>query len=356
MALKKPDGQDYEPGSIVSYYGCVKRKLAQEGYKPNLGEDSVFTLSRKVLSSKKKSLKKSGKGNLPNRAECVGTEIELKLWESQQFSIENPEGLQNFVWYSFTKGFGFRGCQESKQLLWGDIKLIESEDSKHIEFNEKTTKTRNGDTSHNRNFIPKIFESSETETSKCPVHAYQVFASHRPESMLSPEAPFFLTPIKKPRTDVWFKCAPMGVNQLNSIMKRMCSNANITGKFTNHSVRRTTCNTLLNAGIHPNDVSQLTGHKNTASLNSYAVSSTQKQREMSLILQNPNSCANSSNSSIGPVEALTSPPTRAAPVMDFRAHQQFTSTTVNQPQSDCLGGIFYNCNMSFNGNVTFNVK
>ena len=61
MSLKKKNGQDYEIFSIITYYGCVKRKLEQLGYSYDIGKDPKFKLSRQVLSSKKIELKKEGK-------------------------------------------------------------------------------------------------------------------------------------------------------------------------------------------------------------------------------------------------------------------------------------------------------
>ena len=142
ISLKKENGEDYEPSSVVAYYGHIKRKLEQSGYAHNIGNDAQFKLSRKVLSGKKKNLKASGKGNKPNRAEALSKDDEEKLYVTGQFDFEDPEGLQNFVWFSFTKGFGFRGCQEAKQLLWGDIKLGTGIDGiRYLEFKERTTKT-----------------------------------------------------------------------------------------------------------------------------------------------------------------------------------------------------------------------
>jgi len=53
---------------------------------------------------------------------------------------------------------------------------------------------------------------------------------------------------------------------------------------TNHSARKTTAQTLLHANVPPTDVVQLTGHKNTQSLNSYSHMSTVQQREVSHLL------------------------------------------------------------------------
>ena len=56
-----------------------------------------------------------------------------------------------------------------------------------------------------------------------------------------------------------------------------------SGKFTNHSVRKTCIKTLLDSGVSHNNVAQLSGYKSLKSLDSYAVASREQQREMSKI-------------------------------------------------------------------------
>ena len=360
MDLKKADGSLYEPGSVVSYYGSIKRKLEQLNYKCDIGQDPIFKLSRKVLSSKKKELKRSGHGNLPKKAEPLQTGDEKLLWETGQFGISGGEQLQNFIWYSVTKGFGFRGVQESKSLKWGDVTLKTGETGEFIEFNERTTKTRNGESGH-RAFQPKIFA---TNTDKCPVTAYKLFAKKRPESMLLPDAPFFISPITSPINDeIWYKNLPMGINKLASIMKTMANKAGLKGRFTNHSVRKTMCSNLLHSGVHPNDVAQLSGHKNVASLNSYATASMQKQLEMSNIL---NSTVTSSTDPIQtPAKAqksapvtepvLASIPQNIEAMCTFKSQYTVSTSTTAKKNENALGkfaGVLANCH--FNGNVTFN--
>jgi hypothetical protein len=63
-------------------------------------------------------------------------------------------------------------------------------------------------------------------------------------------------------------------------MRDMAKNANLTGKKTNHSARKSTCTKLLHAGIAPTTIQQLTGHKNVQSINNYAVASVEMQKTM----------------------------------------------------------------------------
>ena len=67
----------------------------------------------------------------------------------------------------------------------------------------------------------------------------------------------------------WFKAQPMGVNKLNNIMKDMTQAAGIPRK-TNHSGRKTLVQKLQDSGVPPNQIIQITGHKNLQSVNNYS--------------------------------------------------------------------------------------
>lgn len=77
-----------------------------------------------------------------------------------------------------------------------------------------------------------------------------------------------------------------GVNSLGSFMKKIVKNAEIEGerKLTNHSIRKTSCSRLLDAGLPVTAVAQLSGHKNPNSLNSYHILNVRQQEAMSSVL------------------------------------------------------------------------
>ena len=77
-------------------------------------------------------------------------------------------------------------------------------------------------------------------------------------------------------------------------MKRMVDDAGIKGKkLTNHSVRKTMCTTLLNAGVYPTMIQQLSGHKNVQSISNYAQANVAQQKKMCNILTNRTSTVES---------------------------------------------------------------
>ena len=62
-------------------------------------------------------------------------------------------------------------------------------------------------------------------------------------------------------------------------MKNMAIKANLPGRKTNHSARKSTCTRLLHAGVAPTTIQQLTGHRNVQSVNNYAVASVEMQKK-----------------------------------------------------------------------------
>lgn len=285
LQAKTSSGEDYEPDSLTSLARGVARYFEEQGYSENINSSDLFKLSRQVLQGQRKDLKSKGRGNKPNRAEALSVDEEELLWTSGELGDSSPNSLQNAVWFNNTKFLGFRGNQESWQLHWGDFRAGSDSGVRYIAWNERTTKTRQGSGSHIRSFEPKIWENLEN-AARCPVRLFDVFASHRPQEALSPDYPFYLSinHCRSAGAHVWYMRGKMGINHLAQMLPRMCQKAGISGRKTNHSIRRTTASRLLNAGVHATSVAMVTGHKNVASLNIYHEPDLRAQRCMSMLL------------------------------------------------------------------------
>ena len=188
--------QDYEPDTLTSYHRGGAKKLEELGYPWDLLRDVGFKTSRDVLAAKRKSLK--GKGNRPNRADGLSEADEEKMWITGVMGLQNPEALLNMVWYATTKLLGFRRNHQARQLRWGDFtKVTDNEGGVvHIEWNERLSKTRTGNTSHLRAFKPKLFPN-KSHPERCPLAALKLFEEKRPESMREPDSPFYLVCVWK---------------------------------------------------------------------------------------------------------------------------------------------------------------
>ena len=346
LTLKKADGTDYEPDTLTSYHRAIDRYLQDKDYPHSLVESKDFKMSRDVLSAKRKELKQKGLGNRPKRADPLSDEDEEKLWETGQLGDHNPQALLNTVWYLNTKLFGFRGSDESRHLKWDDITLkTDPNGDEELHFNERTTKTRDGNSSHSRAFIPKQFENKE-KPERCPVRIYKRYSDQRPESTKMPGSPYYLA-INHQRAPqgLWYKCQPLGVNKLNTIMPRMAQEAKLVGHFTNHSVRKTMCTQLLHAGVTPNTIAQLSGHKNVASVNNYAIASKDMQKDMCKILCNTNDRSNA---------ALVPYPNHSKRQVDWENVE--SPRHISAPgRNSGVFGLFSGANIG-GGNFTFNIN
>ena len=81
--------------------------------------------------------------------------------------------------------------------------------------------------------------------------------------------------------------APLRKNQIGKFLSAAADSTGIQrigANVSNHSVRKTSISRLLDANTPENFVAQLSGHKNTQSLQSYKSASEKHQRQMSHIL------------------------------------------------------------------------
>ncbi len=281
--LKRDNGQDYEPVSVQNFSCCIRKFLASKI--PGVEPDKSFPVSKSALARKKKELKSLGKGNRPNRAQCLTDQEEELLWERGALGDSTPDVLRNTMWFLCTKLLGFRGKHESEQLLWSDLKIETSELGEYIEFNERLSKTRDGVNGIARDFQPKMFPNT-VQPERCPLRLYRLYLSHRPKTQQAQK--FFIHTNKHPRATTWYIDSNMGVNEVAKTMKNIATDGGLSGRFTNHSVRRTMCSQLLNSGkFSAVTVAQLTGHKDPNSLKQYMTASENTQRAMCEVLQNP---------------------------------------------------------------------
>ena len=349
LNVKKTDGKDYEPDTLTSFHRAISRHLNDNNYGHDIVQSPLFKTSKKVLEMRRKQLKQGGLGNRPNRAEPLSAEQEQRLWDCGQLGTESAEPLQNAVWFFVTKLLGLRGSHEARQLQWGDLSMQNDENgAEFLEFNERVTKTRTGNSAHLRPFAPKIFPNIGNPQ-KCPVRAYKLFREHRPNAMMTDSAPFFLGINRHAKVGgEWYKCQPMGHDMLGSIMRRMAAGAGLQGRFSNHSVRKTMITNLLHAEVEATKICQLSGHKNVQSINNYAVASKEQQAEMCQILQGDN------RPRVPALPPPTSYPNALCPITNGRSNgagMNQNPVAINTQQQARLSSLFHGA--TFNGPVSF---
>ena len=215
--------------------------MKNSNYPASIINDGEFELTQRSLQAKQKELKKAGKGN-KDRAAAPLSDVEVDIrCKRNLICVSSPESVLNTLWLNNTIHFGLRGCQEHRQMCWGDVKLCrDSLGKEYLEHNERQTKTRTGaDPPNVRKVMPKMF-STRVECN--PVDVYKLYCEKRPQNMLGDDSPFYLgiNHTRRSQEDMqnknWFKYAPMDVNKLNSLTKTMAAKADLSNeRLTNHS-------------------------------------------------------------------------------------------------------------------------
>ena len=287
FAARTKKGEDYEPSSLRGILASVERHLNRSGYGKSIIKDIEFVKTREALKAKQKSLKREGKGNKPRATTALSDEEINILYSKKLLGIASPLALVNTVWLNNMLHFGLRGCKEQRELQWGDVTLKQdSEGKEYLEYSvERQTKTRTGEDPRNQRPVkPRMYGNETAESNeRDPVHVYKVYRAKRPESMQHADSPFYLSvnyfkseAELKAEGSKWLKSQAMGVNKLNTLMKEMTETAGIAVK-TNHSARKTLVQKLQDNDVPPNQIVQITGHRNLQSVNNY---SSLRERQM----------------------------------------------------------------------------
>jgi integrase len=313
----------------------------------NIFKDVEFSKSRDVLLARKRQLVEThAKGNRPQACRALTEEEEELLFDKGLFGDDEPETLQRTVWWTLSLHFGFRARDESRKLKWGDVELgFDQESGKEILVwkAERGSKTRHGE-GHQRAFYPT---AQATNNRRFPVNLYKVFASHRPDTSKTPDSPFFLTVNHKRKADsqVWYSKDPLGKNSIGMFLMKAANAAGLSGKITNHSVRKTCISRLMDADVPTNFVAQLSGHKNLKSLDAYKTASVTHQRQMSRIL----SCSASDRPASSASSPLQTLEVRSVSHSQTRNSPWLNSTeTVSKTTGLFSGAKIDGCTFNFN--------
>ena len=179
----------------------------------------------------------------------------------------------------------------------------------------------------------------ETGDEMCPVSSFKLYLS-----LLNPKCDAFLQR-PNPRffgMENWYCNAPIGLNTIGNFMKDMTKEAECSRPYTNHCLKASTATILKQAGFQAQDIMAVTGHRNVASLESYAQGPTIDDRaRMSKELAQ----FGKENEPESTMEIKTTSDCSTAIV---------ETTKNNIVYENTMSSIF--AGASFNGNVTINVQ
>ena len=272
-------GKEYSKSAYRNLRCGIQRYLVSPPINRRIDiiKDKTFQSANQVYDGKLKLLKKSGLD-----VTCHKPAIEVhdmdKMYSSGVLSTSNPVALQRKVFVEIGLHCGRRGREGWRELQRDSfVQKIDSDGRKYF-----TLCYHEFDKNHRLNEVKdqRIYEVPESPL--CPFASMELYLSK-----LHPlQKALFQRP--EPRYEgkqVWYQNAALGVHSLVNMLKNISRDAGLSREYTNHCLKASTATILKRAGVECQDIMSVTGHKNVASLNSYAEGPSNAQRaKMSNIL------------------------------------------------------------------------
>ena len=223
----------------------------------------IFKKANKSLNAKLKNIRESGVSKVKHHTSIRAEDIR-KCYESGVFGGYSPVSLLRVNWFNINLYF-CRGGRESQRKLTKNS-FVFKKDANQVEYVElsEEEKTKNHPSSISDRADeggPKMFSTGAVN---CPVQYLKKLIN-----VLHPgEETLFQRPLRffSPSLETWYERAPLGVNQLASMMREISMAAKLSQIYTNHSVKATSVTLLDRAGIPVHRIMQLSGHMSEESV------------------------------------------------------------------------------------------
>lgn len=284
LEIRRQDGQPYPPQTLYSIVCGLMRYLRELHPKLNLFKDVAFAGFHRTLDGEMKRLRSLGIGVQKKRAEPISIDEEGKLWEQKLLGETDPHVLLDTMVFMCGLYFALRSGKEHRDLTTSQIVLVTPSDgTPYLTYTENVSKNNRGGMAQRKLEAKRVVHHANiSNPARCFVALYQAYLKHWPANKTC-EA-FYLTPLKKPKGDVWYSNVPVGHNTLAKTVKRLCERAGISGFKTNHSLRVTSATRLFQSGVEEQLIMSRTGHRSVEGVRTYKRTSTEQKEALSKVL------------------------------------------------------------------------
>ena len=208
----------------------------------NIMHGVQFQSANQVMDGQLKLLRVVGKDKSSHKPAIHSEDIK-RMYNTNTLSKNNPESLLNKVFFEVMLHFGRRGCEGLRTLEKGDIEIkCDAHGKKFATVAYNVSEKNHPGINPHETTHQQIMYACENKD-QCPVESLELYLSKLHQDCTA----FFQRPRVKPWkcTDpVWYCNAPVGKNSIAKMMPNISTKANLSRKYTNHSIRAT-CVTAL---------------------------------------------------------------------------------------------------------------
>ena len=216
-------------------------------------------------------------------AKVITAEDENILWKSGVLNTKTPDGLQRAMFYYVGKVCCLRGGTKQRNLK--PSQFVRQTDPDMYIYTENGSKNRNGGFYQLEvpNKTVSIYKN-DSVGERCLVKLLDLYLSKLPKAAFEKGIFYCRSLVKFTEKGPWYSQQPRGFNVLNEMVKTMCTEANIEGRFTNHSLRATGATELFQKEVPEKIIQEVTGHRSVKALRQYErVSNAQKEAACNIL-------------------------------------------------------------------------
>ena len=269
VEARQVSGVPYGKSALRCIRAAIQRHLQGDPWNRCLviTKDREFSRSNEILGGIFKVMTSEGRDKVSHHNPIEPGDMK-KLVESSVIGTGNPMSLQRLVWLSLALHFGKRGSEGWRGMTKNTlVQSVDAEGKTFLEYSAcEKQKNHPGDVGA-ASYRPEARVYARPGSPLCPVEAYNKYLS-----VLHPEiCELWQKPNhhwKGPEC-FWYCRAPMGRKMLDTMLKRMSEEAQLSKLYTNHCLRATASKGLSDAGNERSDICVVTGHASVSSLDPY---------------------------------------------------------------------------------------
>ncbi len=199
---------------------------------------------------------------------------------------DNPNMLLSTIVFQVGYIFALRSGSEHRRLRHEPSQLQLHEPSgqrAYLVYKEDVSKTNQGGLKHRKRTPKEVYQYANADNpNRCFVRLYKRYNDKCP--LGRPASAFYLTPLLKPKANVWYSRSPLGHNSRSKSVANLMEQAGFKGHYTNHSLRVTAATRLFDAQIDEQLIMSRTGHSSTDGVRAYKRVSTNLKQATSNVL------------------------------------------------------------------------
>ena len=215
LEVRRQDGEPYPPQTLYQICCGLQRYVRELHPDFNFMKDLHLAGFQRTLDGEMKRLRSVGLGAKRRQAEPIQVSEENVLWEKGLLGCTTPQVLVNTMVFLCGLYFALRSGQEHRSLTFDQLELFEPDDGPaYLLYTENASKNNTGGLAQ-RKVQPKqvVHHSNTSNPERCFVQLFKKYCQHCPS--VKKTSAFYLTPLKKPKGDIWFGTTPIGHNTLS---------------------------------------------------------------------------------------------------------------------------------------------